>query len=562
MSRSERWTWIALVALALILRLAALNVTPLAPDEALAALPALAASRGEGWPLSAESPLLLVGNALLFTLFGGGTGAARLLPALVGSALVALPLLWRKQLGATGALAGGALLALSPTPLFASRRLDPAVVGAAGAALILTALFTGEEREHPLLFTFVAGAGTLLGLLGGPNFYDLLLPGLAAWFAYRWMSEKAPRAPSSLLRGLSGGAVAALLVSVGFGLRWNGWSGPADGFAAWLGSWSAGGAVEIAQLLLYEPLSLLLALVGLILAVKRSSSLALSLALWGLLGSLLLMLRSGASPPALIAPVLPLILLAGWSAQHLLAGSAEWQWLGIKLHVPLSLVFWLFAGLALTRQTTHHRTGMEAVLLVLVLAIQGLITAAFATLADLPTARRGLLLGLAAALLLVQLAFGVSLAYVRSTEPTEPLVETAASHDLYNLRRLLKDLRRVENLSPERMEVWLVAGTPEVTAVTAWALHDLPGLRIVETWPEEAADLVITPADYAPSGIDDAFVGLPVVALVRSGGPVPGCKTHIPLDCHYPLAWYLYRTSPVPYVQERVILWKNQTLQP
>ncbi len=561
MSRSERWTWIALAALALTLRLAALPGTPLAPDEALTALPALAASRGEGWTSSAASPLLLVGNALLFTLFGAGNGAARLLPALVGSALVALPLLWRKQLGRTGALVSAALLALSPIPLFASRRLDPAVIGAAGATLILSALFAVDERERPLLCSSVAGAGTLLGLLGGPVFYDLLLPGLAAWFAYRWMSEETPHVPPSLLRGLGGGAVAALLISVGFGLRWNGWSGPADGFASWLGGWGTGGAVEIAQLLLYEPLSLLLALVGLALAVRRSSSLALSLALWGLLASLLLMVRAGASPLALVAPVLPLVLLAGWSAQHLLRESAEWQWLGIKLHIPLSLLFWLFAGLALTRQTAHQRTGMEAVLLVLVLAIQGLITAAFATLAGLSTARRGLLLGLAAALLLVQLAFATGLLYVRAAEPTEPLVEEAASYDLYNLRHAIEDLRRMKNLSPERVTVGLVAGDPEVTAVTAWALHDLPGLRVVDTWPEEA-DFVITPADYTPSGVADAFVGLPFVAVVRSGGPVPGCASHIPLDCHYPVAWYLYRDTPVPYTQERIILWQNQTSPP
>ena len=74
MSRTLRWAWIAIIVAALALRGGALNLAPLAPDEAEIALDAWIATRGQGWPQAGESPLLLFGNALLFTLFGAGDG--------------------------------------------------------------------------------------------------------------------------------------------------------------------------------------------------------------------------------------------------------------------------------------------------------------------------------------------------------------------------------------------------------------------------------------------------------------------------------------------------------
>ena len=74
MSRILRWAWIAIIVVALALRGGALNLAPLVPEEAEIALNAWIATQGQGWPQASESPLLLLGNALLFTLFGAGDG--------------------------------------------------------------------------------------------------------------------------------------------------------------------------------------------------------------------------------------------------------------------------------------------------------------------------------------------------------------------------------------------------------------------------------------------------------------------------------------------------------
>ena len=128
--------WLAMLVIALITRWAMLNATALTPVEAIRALAALEAVAGRGWQAAPESPLLLVGQALLFTLFGPANGLARALPALAGVGIAAVPLLWRKQLGDLGALSAAGLLVISPLTLFAARRVDSTALGALGGALL------------------------------------------------------------------------------------------------------------------------------------------------------------------------------------------------------------------------------------------------------------------------------------------------------------------------------------------------------------------------------------------------------------------------------------------
>ena len=606
-----RWHWIALLTVAVLLRLAALNAVPLAPDETLLALPAWDAIHGAGWPASATSAFLLVGNAFLFMLLGAGDGIARLWPALAGSALVALPWFWRRRLGETGALVAAGLLALSPAALFASRRLDGAIIGALGGALVLTALFR-EIRENPRPISAVLlAAGIALGLTGGPSFYDTLLPGLLAWAAYRWITGEASRHGRHVILGevpefttdytdctekkdqkiseireicgykdlehcspptrscasrhdelpLLAGLAGALLISTGLGFRWNGWAGPGDGLRAWFAGWRAAGALAspVTLLLLYEPLAVFLALVGLLIAWRRnhkgqgrrSLALPLTLGLWALLAGLLLLLRRGASPTALLAPLVPLTLLGGWSVQQLAQRALPWGWQE-WLHALLSLVFWAFAGLALARHTSHLSNGTELLLIVLVFLTQGFLTAGFVTFVGERRAWRGLFGGIAITLLLIQVSFAGGLAYLRPASPAEPLVTRAASPDLRNLRRTIEDLRAAQNQPAETFDVVLVAGEPGLTAAVRWALRDVLALRLSSDWPETPPHLVIASTELTSPG---TATGASFTAALRAGGPLPGCAALFPPSCEQLVDWYLYRHTAIPPRQERVILW-------
>ncbi len=68
-----------------------------------------------------HGPFQFIASGFLQWIFGDGDYQARLLAAIMGTALVALPWLLRKQLGVGGALLAAAFLAFSPTLLYYSR---------------------------------------------------------------------------------------------------------------------------------------------------------------------------------------------------------------------------------------------------------------------------------------------------------------------------------------------------------------------------------------------------------------------------------------------------------
>lgn len=114
---------LAIVAVALVMRLVDLGARAMHHDESLHALFSWYYAEGRGYahdPLM-HGPLQFHVIAGAFRLFGANEVVARLPAALAGTALVASPLLLRRWLGGTGTVAAAALLALSPALLYFSR---------------------------------------------------------------------------------------------------------------------------------------------------------------------------------------------------------------------------------------------------------------------------------------------------------------------------------------------------------------------------------------------------------------------------------------------------------
>src|SRR5512137_2129720 len=120
----EKAAYIGLAILALVLRLAALGAYPLSDAEAGQALVAWRILQAQPIGQAGYSPLIVTLNLISFLLLGGSELAARLGPALLSVPLALLPYGLRRHLGRTGALAAGALFALSPTVLYLSRTVD------------------------------------------------------------------------------------------------------------------------------------------------------------------------------------------------------------------------------------------------------------------------------------------------------------------------------------------------------------------------------------------------------------------------------------------------------
>ncbi len=121
--RRLRLALLVLVVLGLALRLADLGARALHHDESLDAWFSLRFLNGdyEGYDPVYHGPLRFYLTGGFYWLFGTSTTTARLLSALAGTSLIALPYALRRQLGSAGTLATAAILALSPSFLYFSR---------------------------------------------------------------------------------------------------------------------------------------------------------------------------------------------------------------------------------------------------------------------------------------------------------------------------------------------------------------------------------------------------------------------------------------------------------
>ena len=143
-SRTEKRAWLALLAVAFLLRVAALGARPFHHDESIHAWSAnrLITEGAYKYDPVYHGPVqyYLVGASLLISelpdalqrwlglggtrdlmLPGKGDVAARMPAALGGVALVALAFLLRRRFGPTAALVAGAILAISPNILYYTR---------------------------------------------------------------------------------------------------------------------------------------------------------------------------------------------------------------------------------------------------------------------------------------------------------------------------------------------------------------------------------------------------------------------------------------------------------
>ncbi len=577
MDAPTRWAWIILLTAATLMRLGGLAQTPLAPDEAATALASLDIAQGRVAAATGEGSLLLVGNALLFALCGAGDGLARLLPALAGSALVAVPWLWRRRLGEVGALTAAGILGVSPLLWFASRHVAGTTVGLLGAALLLTVMFAeigsgndsededadDEDEDESPKSSILVIAGVALGLTGGAAFYDLLIAGLCVWFLYGRIQLKQLRWPFAPRAMLIGAALAGF-ISIGFGFHRD-WSGIGNGLAGWFNSWRTWGDGAPGALLLnvYEPLTLLLAFMGLGWAIARKNRGALVVGAVAAPALILTLLHPGASTLTWTTLLVPCAFLGGFGVQRMVEDVPFPTMRWIMLHIGVEFLLWIPAGLALAAHA--HNPGMQSqpgwlILLgaVVLLALHLLTAILFTFVTPTVFVWRGTLLGLSAALLLAQYSAGWGLSFSRSASPVEPAARIRTSLDVWNLRQTLDDLTIARGLRRDSVSLTLVEADDRSTAVLRWVLRDFPKIKIVTEWPTAGDEFVIAPEWRRPSSESGAWRGMRFVVLSRSDGSVPRCQSLYPPSCVELAAWYIFREAPVnTLLSDSMVFWER-----
>jgi uncharacterized protein (TIGR03663 family) len=374
--RATRWAepaaYVLLVAVALALRLIALGDRVFHHDESQDAYFSWLFFRTGDYEYQPilHGPLRFYLTSLAYLAGGPSDFTARLAPALMGTAIVVLPVLLRDQLGRVGALTTAAFLAFTPSYLYFSRfaREDIYIACITLALLVVVFRFLERPRRHqPALIggllaasfatkettfitVFVAGTFFIVHTLREARAAGSLREAPIArtvasvgWEAWAW--------------GLAAFAGVFTLLFTTFLTHPAGlWAGIYDGLAYWLGQQPVGRGGEpwfyyLVVLFAEEWPSLLLGGIGMVVALRRPTLLRAFL-VWAF--GLSLAVYSWASEKfawLVLHPLLPLILLAGIGLQAMWASRDR---LGGRIGLGVAIVGALYMGWTSFQANARH----------------------------------------------------------------------------------------------------------------------------------------------------------------------------------------------------------------
>ncbi len=569
LDRLEPLLWGGLLLLAALLRLIELGAAPLNSAEATTALAAFRAARGVATVVPAQvAPLPLHLNVLLLAAFDGGDGLTRWIPALAGVALVLTPLMLRRYLGRWGALAGGLMLALSPTALYFSRIADGTTLAALGVMVLVGCAAQFLDSWRGRLAT-IGGGALAVALTAGPGAWGLLLGllialGIALWLWRQELEWLWPLVRPALGKGLAAAGLGVLLLGSGLGLNPGGLAATAQQFAAWAGRFivplGAPASPSFNLLLVYEPLILIFGLAGATLAVRKRHGMGLLWTFWAAVGALQLALMPGRQPQDMLWLLLPLVGLAGLAAKELAAAlQAEGRWLNEGIYLLISLLIWAYGGISLAhyaRWQDSPSLWMAAVALLL----QILLASTFGLASSMPdslaedetpqllqqgvkTTLRALALSLGVALAVLSLSISWGVSHLRPVDAREPLV----SEPLGEIETIVEVVQHTSRLSSGSETALPVAFLDRADPVLAWALRQHEQQVIADV--DQAPPLVIAAAD-APlaEGYFGETLTLRRAWVLQEGLPEA-------------MRWWVFRESSLtPAAVERVTLWTREDL--
>lgn len=561
------WSWLTtelalyglILALALALRLSSLSLRVMSTAEATQTWQAWGFVHGET-PGGAYSPLLLSLQAFVFAFLGSSDALARLLPALLGSALVIWPFWLRPYLGRYGALAASLILAISPTLVYSARYAD-GVAPLTAFTVGVVALWLAYRRDRRPSYLFAIAALLALGAISDPRAIGVLLVLAVAWgverFAFGRNLLDTPGAPVVNWRSWAIVAVGTLLLTAtALTFNPNGLGAWADYPRAWVQHLSpvANGQpwyYPLIALLMYEPLLLLFAVIGAVdLVAGRSEGRVL---IWIGLGMLVLSVVAGGRGPGDVAlTCAPLALLAGRAIGNLLESwSAEARrrreglYLGIGLAIAVYVAFeTAFYAFALHRSVPQAQQFLWFWILAVAvgMVLAGLVLAWHGSTV---TWRVGGAL-IAIVLLLATFSAAVGLNFRRANDPRELHARTVSDEGIHDALDVLERVSFHQSSHPLSTPITVQAA---VGPIWRWYLRDWEQVRIVETLTADVnTPLVLSTAQQGQPVLGERYVGQDFVAQAWwQPGRLSGNEQ---------LWWWLYRKSVASAEPtQKVIVW-------
>ena len=557
--------YIVVGVVALGLRLLSLGERPLDAVEANQALAAWRFVSGQEVGGLGYSPLMFLGNVLTFILFGSSDFSARLVPVLFGMILVLTPVLYRRLLGRWGALLASAFLAISPTAAYYSRHLSGEIAVIACALLMLGFKMRFVEDHDVKALDGVVIAGALM-LTAGPGAYAFLVVGLvfamilvvSAQLGHGgedWDKVKEAGRVLGEYKGIGGRllllfALTILLVGTCLLMYFPGFQMVIDQFSAWTAQMGpVGGGVpwyhHFLLLLFYEPLILVFAVAGIVLAFIHRNIWTTFLVFWGVVALYVYTLFGGKSSGDLLLALGPLALLSGLAAGRLIENVGRegmWEIEGLFLGIlaPIGVYLMLqFSGYGYTGQMPYLWLFGVGSLLAL-----GLFAGYLFWLGPRAAGRS---LGLAALIFLILVTWGTNwnLNYVHVSDPREIMITRPTHTAMRDLVAALEEMSVWR--SGDRHELPLSVVEIDDPAVR-WYVRDFRDVRHVGTVGENPETQVyITPLTFAHPVLEETYRG-EQFALRSDWLPPTGLRGPELIK------WWLYRQSPSPESLS-IILW-------
>jgi len=292
-SRRETALYLLAFVLALAVRVIRLGTWPLTDLESGWAMQALGLAQGTH-PVLGSQPAYVMLTGIFFFLYGGGTNfLARLAPALIGSLLVFVPILFRDRLKPRPGLILAFFLAFDPGLVALSRQ-----AGSSISAITFLFLAWGSWRQKNFRW---AGVCAGLALLSGPALWAGLSGLVLTWAVLRaWEHDTSsvsarnstPKVQTSeMLSALWFGLGTIILGGTLFFLSPNGLGAWMSALPEYIAGWRNPSGVPFGMLLFslaaYQPLALILGLAAVVRGLWFKSPRAIRLSSWALVALLL-----------------------------------------------------------------------------------------------------------------------------------------------------------------------------------------------------------------------------------------------------------------------------------
>ncbi len=534
---SLEWVaYAALIALALILRLAELDRVPMDRQEITQALSAYRAVT-PGVTIEAaltSSPFMEALQSISFGILGGSELAARLMTVFGSIGLILSPLLFRALLGRGRTLILSILLAVSPVLFAAARSSSPVIWTMLFVIISLWGLWRFASTRGTAYGVIAVAGFAVAALLVEPGGIPLVLIVIAAGVLVRLTSslnergmytyEESSASESTgvafeALRalpwaaGIGAAALVLIMISTGFFTQMDGLSGIGEVLSGFLTGFTHGESpalFPISVTLFYELFTVLFAAAAVIAALRSGlDDFTRFLIAWIVLAAVAVIFWRGAGADHALWLIVPLTILASHAASSLLGDLPDnhlWRvpawgrWVVALGAVAIIAVFTLaLHDVARTLifspdgslngvQFTPEGVVLTLIPILFMIITYFLIASVWGDRASL----QGLSLGLLVFGLISSIGSGWRASVERSDSPNELIHDQeAVSRDYWLMRQTLLDLTEWGGAEFNTIEVRAVADSD---SVIAWALRDFPNAtyhyRLEETL---YAPIIITP---------------------------------------------------------------------